>query len=66
MFDVMRCMCMNKRDVENKAREIIVGKKLWCLNVVLLIVDQIMLRKNGQLFFLFLKKKVYVKYGSNS
>ena len=59
-------VCVNKRDVENETREIIVKNKLWCINVVLLIVDQIMPGKNGQLFSLFLKKKVYVKHGSNS
>ena len=59
-------VCLNKRDVENEARVVIVENKLWCINVVLLIVDQIMLGKNGQLFSLSLKKKVYVKYGSNS
>ena len=36
------------------------------MNVLLLIVDQIKLGKNGQLFSLSLKKKVYVKFGSNS
>ena len=55
-----------KRDVENETGEIIVENKLWCINIVLVIVDQIMLGKNGQLFSLSLKKKVYAKYGSNS
>ena len=60
------CLCANKRDVENETREIIVENKVWCINVVSLIVDQIMLEKNGQPFSLFLKKKVYVKHRSNS
>ena len=64
--DVMRCVCVNKRDVENETREIIVENKLWCRNVALLIVDQIMPSKNGQLFSLSLKNKVYVECGSNS
>ena len=59
-------MLVNKRDVENETREIAAEIKLWSINVVLLIVDQVMLGKNGQLFSLPLKKKVYVKYGSNS
>ena len=58
-------MCVNKRDVANATREII-DNKLWCINVVLLIVDQIMLEKNGQLSSLSVKKKIYVKHGSNS
>ena len=65
---LMRCdmyAYVNKRDVENKTREKIVQNKLWYINVESLIVDQIMLGKNGQLFSLYLKKKVYVKYGSN-
>ena len=41
-------MCVNKRDVENETREIMVKNKLSCINVVLFIVDQIMLAKNGQ------------------
>ena len=41
-------MCVNKRDVENETREIMVENKLSCINVVLFIVDQIMLAKNGQ------------------
>ena len=56
---------MNKKDVENETREILIENKLWRINVVLLIVDQIMLGKNGQLFSLSLKKKVNIKYGSN-
>ena len=60
------CVCVNKKDVENETRKIVVENKLWCINVVLLIVDQIMLGKNGQLFSLSLKKNIYVKYGSNS
>ena len=60
------CVCVNKRDIENETREIIVENKPWCINVVLLIVDQIMLGKKGQLFSLFIKKKVYVKCRSNS
>ena len=56
---------MNKKDVENETREILIENKLWRINVVLLIVDQIMLGKNGQLFSLSLKKKVYIKYRSN-
>ena len=48
------CVCENKRDVENETREIIVENKLWCVNVVLLIVHQIMLGKNGKLFSLSL------------
>ena len=59
------CVCVNKRDVENETTEIIVENNLWCINVVLLIVDQIMLGENRQLFSLSLKKKVDVKYGSN-
>ena len=59
-------VCLNRRVVENETRVVIVENKLWCINVVLLIVDQIMLQKNGQLFSLSLKKKFYVKYGSNS
>ena len=47
-------VCVNKRDVENETREIIVENKLWCVNVVLLIVHQIMLGKNGKLFSLSL------------
>ena len=27
------CVCVNKRDVENETREIIVQNKLWCINV---------------------------------
>ena len=50
-------VCVNKRDVENKMREIMVENKLWCINVVLLIVNQIVLGKNKQLFSLSLKKK---------
>ena len=49
-------------DIENEMREIIAENKLWYTNVVLLIVDQIKLGK----FSLSIKKKVYVKYGSNS
>ena len=56
---------MNKKDVENETREILIENKLWRINVVLLIVDQIMLGKNGQLFSLSLKKKVNIKYESN-
>ena len=41
-------VCVNKRDVENETREIMVENKLSCINVVLFIVDQIMLAKNGQ------------------
>ena len=41
-------MCVNKRDVENETREIMVENKLSCINVVLFIVDQLMLAKNGQ------------------
>ena len=48
-------VCVNKRDVENEMGKIIVENKLWC-----------MVGKNGQRFSLSLKKKVYVKYGSNS
>ena len=59
------CVCVNKRDVENETREIIVENKLWCINVALSIFDQIIL-KNGQLFSLSLKKKFHVKDGSNS
>ena len=59
-------VCVNKRDVENETTEIVVENKLWCINFVLLIVDNIMLWKNGQLFSFPLKKKVYVKYRSNS
>ena len=54
--DVMRCVCVNKRDVENETREIIVENKLV----------EIMPSKNGQLFSLSLKNKVYVECGSNS
>ena len=49
-------------DVENGTREIIAENKLWCINVALLIVDQINLGN----FSLSIKKKVYVKFGSNS
>ena len=56
---------MNKKDLENETREILVENKLWRINVLLLIVDQIMLGKNGQLFSLSLKKKVNIKYESN-
>ena len=59
-------VCVNRRDVENEAREIIVENKLWCINVVLLTSAQIMLGKNRRLFSLPLRKNVYVKYGSNS
>ena len=51
-------VCVNKRDAENETREIVVENKLWCINVVLSIAAQIMLGKNGQLFFLSQKKKV--------
>ena len=64
LYDV--CVCVNKRDVGNETGEIILENKLWCLNIMLLIVDQFILGKNGQLFSLSLKRKVYVKYGSNS
>ena len=60
------CGCVNKRDIENETREIIIENKVCCINVVMLIVAQIMMGKNGQLFSLSLKKTVYVKYGSNS
>ena len=60
------CVCVNKKDVENETREIIVENKLWCINVVLLIVNLIKLGKNGELFSLSLKKKFYVKHGLNS
>ena len=33
------CLCVNKKDVENETRKIVVENKLWCINVVLLIVD---------------------------
>ena len=56
---------MNKKDLENETREILVENKLWRINVLLLIVDQIMLGNNGQLFSLSLEKKVYIKYGSS-
>ena len=65
-WEMWRSPFPTSRKFENETREIIVENKLWCINVVLLVVDQIMLGKNGQLFSLFLKKKVYIKYGSNS
>ena len=66
LYDVCVCVCVNKRDVGNETGEIILENKLWCLNIMLLIVDQFILGKSGQLFSLSLKRKVYVKYGSNS
>ena len=59
-------MCVNKKDVKNESREIIIENNLWCKNVVLLIVHQNMLGMNGRLLFLSLKEKVFVKYRSNS
>ena len=58
---------MNKRDAENDTRELIVENKLWYINDVLLIVDQMILRKNGQLLSLSLKKgeslrKIWIKF----
>ena len=58
---------MNKRDAENDTRELIVENKLWYINDVLLIVDQMILRKNGQLLSLSLTKeeslrKIWIKF----
>ena len=44
-------MCVKKRDVENETREIIAENKLWCITVMLLIFDQIMLGKNGKKYY---------------
>ena len=60
-------VCVNKRDAENDTRELIVENKLWYINDVLLIVDQMILRKNGQLLSLSLKKeeslrKIWIKF----
>ena len=52
---------MNKRDVENETREIIVENKLWCINVVLLIVDQIILGKERATVFSFPKEEILRK-----
>ena len=43
---VFVCVCVNKRDVENQTKKIIVENKLWYISDVLLVVLQIMLGKN--------------------
>ena len=44
-------VCVKKRDVENETREIIAENKVWCITVMLLIFDQIMLGKNGKKYY---------------
>ena len=58
------CVIVNKRDAENEMREIIVENKLCCRNVVLLIVDQIMLRTTDNCFLPKeeILRKIWIKF----